>query len=358
MVFLLRKSVGLWQKGGDDFQHADWLINFSSGVVRRGFSGEIFLFLSELTGINPVLLVSLAHVGLFAAIIMSLWYIGLRLGMSDMVVALLLSPLLILLWVNDISNAYRKEMLGIIAFLPILLFPASRFWHFVSYGLFAFAVALHEANIFFGPALIYAHSLTADRNLVPISTVFIGAVTLAGAVFGLVYTDLPDTAAICQRILDAGGSERLCGGIIPWLATGFSRTGSEVLEILSYHDLPLAILNALSALAILFLIATYVLKDRAEWIALGVVFLTFTPLFLLATDWSRWLSMQVFAVSFILMIKIGRRSFEHHPLPLFVYLPVVLFCLLIGVKRSIPEPVEGFVFGAAKTVFKAVGPAF
>ncbi len=358
IIYLLRKLIAIWGRDGDDFQHADWLISFSSGIVRRGFSGEIFLTLSEATGIHPVTLVSLAHALLIVLIILALWRIGQRLGMTDLTTLLLLSPLLVLLWVNDIGNAYRKEMLGILAFLPIVLAPGARLSHVVSYGFYIFAVALHEANIFFGPALIYAHSLTADRTLVPVSTVVLGVVTLAGAAFGLIFTSLPDTTAMCQRILDAGGSESLCQGIIPWLASGFSRTGSEVLSILAYHNVPLAVLNGLACLALLFLVASRILKERIEWIAVAIVFLTFLPLFFLATDWSRWLSMQAFAISFILLIKLAKAPDTARPLPVFVFLPALAFCLVVGVKRSIPEPVEGLAFKIAELVGKATRVVF
>ena len=43
----------------------DWLINYEAGILRRGLSGEIILFLSNLTSINPMYLVIFFQILLF-----------------------------------------------------------------------------------------------------------------------------------------------------------------------------------------------------------------------------------------------------------------------------------------------------
>lgn len=122
ILLLLRRSLYLAQLGGGSFQYADWLINFSSGIVRRGFSGEFILTLSDLIGVGPVWLVSMVQAIVIAAIILALFIKGLQIGMPDYAVILLLSPFLILLWANDHNNAYRKEIVGMFALFPMLLF--------------------------------------------------------------------------------------------------------------------------------------------------------------------------------------------------------------------------------------------
>lgn len=98
-----------------------------------------------------------------------------------------------------------------------------------------------------------------------------------------------------------------------------------------------------------------VLKTCMEWFAMLVIFFAFSPLFVLATDWSRSLSMQVFALTTILLIKASQRSDLPRKLPGRLYVPVLFLFLTLGIAPSIPVPAPGFIFEFVHAVQAVAG---
>lgn len=357
IVLLLRRLVYLTQAGGGEFQHADWLVNFSSGIIRRGFSGEVFLFLSNLSQVSPLLLVSAVQAVLTVLIIVVLYIKGLSLRMPDLVVILLLSPALVLFWVNDTTSAFRKELLGLAAFLP-LLFPrtSGKAGIVAVLMLFGLAVFFHEGNLVMAPGLSVAlyWRLGKQQALKPVVLLWLIAVT--AAVFSAIYVSVPDTDAMCARLLAAGLTDRLCGGIFPWLVDGFGGTTSAVkVIVLDRVNLPIVALMTLLLLLPGLWAANRILQGRFEWalflISAGAPFL----LYPIATDWSRWLSMQVFVMTFLLLILAETRNGLRLPVHKITYALILSFALLIGINQIAPEPRGGLVSNFAHAVGAVLG---
>ncbi|RLK07383.1 hypothetical protein CLV75_2505 [Ruegeria conchae] len=356
-LLLLRRLVYLSQAGGGEFQHADWLVNYSSGIVRRGISGELFLFISELSHVNPLILVSTVQAVLTVLIIAVLFAKGLSLRMPDVVVILLVSPALVLFWVNDSTAAYRKELLGLAAFLP-LLFPRSSGSVGVAtvVTLYGLSVFFHEANLFLVPGLSAAlyFRLGKQKSIGPIAILWL--ISLAAAVFSVIYVSVPDTDAMCTRLLSAGLIDRLCGGIFPWLVDGFGGTTSavKVIVLVRVNLAVVALMIALLLLSCLW-IATRVLNGWFEWALFLVSAGTPFMLYPIATDWSRWLSMQVFVMTFLLLVLAETRKAINLPVHRATYVVVLSFSLLVGISHIAPEPIEGFVFQFVHAVGVVLG---
>ena len=345
-LLLLRRLIYLTQAGGGEFQHADWLVNFSNGIVRRGISGEFFLFLSDLSGINTLSLVSAVQAGLTILIIAVLLCKALSLKMPDMVAILMLSPALVLFWVNDSTAAYRKELLGLAAFLP-LLFPRSSGTGGVVavLALYCLAVFFHEANLVLAPGLSAALFLRMgkQRSLVPVTMVWL--ITFAGGLFSVLYVSVPETGAMCTRLLDAGLTDRLCDGIFPWLVDGFGGTTSAVrVIVLDRVNIPVVALMTLLLLLPCFWAAARVLRGGFDWALFVISAAAPFMLYPIATDWSRWLSMQVFVMTFLLLILAETRNGLSAQVHKVTFAVVLTFCLLVGIHQIAPEPIEGFVF--------------
>jgi hypothetical protein len=352
VLILLRRLVNLHNIGGGEFQHADWLINYSSGIVRRGISGEIFLGLSDIFGANALLLVSITQglltIGVIAALYAKAW----SLGMSDRVTILLLSPVLVLFWVNDTTGAYRKELLGLFAFLPLLL-PARPVWVVTSLVLFTLAVFFHEANAALAAALTFAIWLRSGEQSARLPIGILWFVALLGAGFSVIYADVPDYAAMCQRLLDAGLSEQLCHGIFPFLSEGFDNNLRAVqVIVLESDDVSLPIVAFLVILLFLpcLWIAQKILISKKEWIAFLISPCLIFGLYPIATDWSRWLSMQVFVMTFLLLILAEKRKNFAEPVEKYTYTLLIAFGLGIGVDQIAPMPLGGVIFNVFQSM--------
>ena len=138
--------------GGDTFQQGDWLINFGDGIVRRGAAGEVFLALSELTGQSVVVVLGIVQIIVLALVMLMVFLFAVRTEMSNRVMLVLLSPMLVLFWFNDKYAPFRPELLGYLAFVPLFLDPGravSNIRIILSLALFALSVAFFEANAAF-----------------------------------------------------------------------------------------------------------------------------------------------------------------------------------------------------------------
>ncbi len=357
IILLLRRLAYLTQAGGGEFQHADWLVNYSSGIIRRGISGEIFLFLSELSNISPLLLVSAVQAFLTVAIIVVLFAKGLSLRMPDLVVILLLSPALVLFWVNDTTSAFRKELLGLAAFLP-LLFPrtSGSAGIVVAVILYGLAVFFHEGNLVLvsGLSAAFYWRFGKQRAVRPILILWL--ITLIATVFSVIYVSVPDTEAMCARLLATGLTDRICSGIIPWLVDGFGgATAAVKVVVLDRVNLPMIALMTLLLLLPCLWAATRILHGRFEWslflVSAGTPFL----LYPVATDWSRWLSMQVFVMTFLLLILAETRTDLRQPVHKITYALVLSFALFVGINQIAPGPRGGFVANLAHAVGVVLG---
>ena len=350
-AILLRRLLYLTSAGGDSFQTADWLINFSSGPIRRGFSGEFVFFASSVTGIGPLELIAFLQGSFALMIIASLTALFLKTQNVSLSALLLLNPFLIAFWVNDTNLAFRKEILGIGAFAPLAL-NQKYLGKILSCGIFAMAVTFHEGNIFFAPFLIFAH-IIYDRTKKPVASgVFIALTSVFALSFAIIYIDLDSTAQMCQRLISAGLDERLCDGIFPWLAEGFDRTIIDVLIMVDQANLLLAM--SLIAVVLIFLshISFLLFDSKIERLTIFMSAAFFIPIFFLATDWSRWLSMIVFAVTYCFFIKLAdQKDFQNSFSPVY-FLSILSAFLVIGITGSIPTVTSGSVFTLASVLGK------
>lgn len=353
-LLLMRRLIYLTSIGGGEFQHADWLLNYSSGIVRRGISGEFFLALSQITSINPLFLVTIVQAVLTVTLIAVLLLKAFSFRMSDLTVILLLSPALVLFWVNDTGGAFRKELLGLAVFIPLLFERTSGpFGVAVMVLLFAVAVFFHEGNLVFAPALTFALFIRYGVNPTMITaTVVLWVISAAAVVFSLMFKMVPDSAAMCQRILDAGLTDRLCDGIFTWMVEGAVIDPVSAVVVMNPDiNLPLVLLLIVILLLPCLWIASYVLQSWAEWLCLAISFGTMFLLYPIATDWSRWLSMQVFAMTFLILMLAERRGGLDKPVPKPLYALTLIFFLSVGIDQIAPMPLNGFVFN----FFDAIG---
>lgn len=346
LLLLIWRLLNLTKVGGGSFQHADWLINYSSGVVRRGISGEIFLGMSSVTGVSPLFLVSFVQGALVLILIAAVFVKGLSSGMPDRMILLLLSPALILFWVNDTTGAYRKEMLGLVCFLPLLIPSLQKTLALaVVATLFAIAGFFHEANLVLAPALIFAFYLRFGRAFLAAPALVLSALAMAAAGFAVVYTGLSETDAMCQRLLDAGLSEQLCHGIFPWLKDGFSNTVSAV-DAIVLQQANLIVVVLLMGLLLFpgLWIGWRLLRTPAEKAAFVFGVSVIFALYPIATDWSRWLSMQVWVMTFLIMILAEARDGINEPVPRPLFALLISFNLGVGIDQIAPTPLAGLIY--------------
>ena len=116
------------------------------------------------------------------------------------------------------------------------------------------------------------------------------------------------------------------------------------------------LLLAMSLIAVVLIFLSHIsflLFDRKiERLTIFMSAAFFIPIFFLATDWSRWLSMIVFAVTYCFFIKLAdQKDFQNSFSPVY-FLSILSAFLVIGITGSIPTVTSGSVFTLASVLGK------
>ena len=332
LIVLTVLLARLMRDGGNPWQQGDWLINYGAGIVRRGLSGHLILGTSDWLRADPMLLLAVLQGTVTAAIIIGIAHASLRLGIPDRLLILLISPAFLPFWGYDFLGAMRKDMLALLAFLPLLA-PAqsatgARLRGLLSLSIFALAVGFHEANAFLAPFLAAALWIA-----MPVGTprhVYAGAaiaLAMAAFVVALRYSTVDDAFAICRELTDRGLRPGLCRGAVDWLTLDLGRAVGEGQARIDAQGLPVTTLLSYALALMPVVIAVWPAPYRASAVAatLGSILL-FSPLYVIALDWGRWIFLHISCLTLFLIV-----AASHRPLPwLYRPLPPNLFAFLIS----------------------------
>lgn len=148
----------------------DWLISYEGGFVRRGLTGEIVDFFTQVFNLSPnVIIVSISL--LFYAIVVG-WV--LKLSYKKYPACIILSPILLggLIFSGVLI---RKDILIIFMFMLSLIVMISNLSNFVKYIIINFlcviAILSHEMFFFIGlPMLIVANSIIKAGKVISLSS--------------------------------------------------------------------------------------------------------------------------------------------------------------------------------------------
>ena len=353
-LFVLYTAHGLYVLGGHEWLHGDWLINNEAAWIRRGFFGSALIWLSDTTGSELLGLLVCLQATIALTVLAMLWRAAFHSGMSDPIILLLTNPVLFLSWFNVPAEfVFRKEMIVYLAF-AVLLWSARRSAVrpvAIPAACLILAVGLlgHEANLFLIPfflvALWMARGTAVGNRIELAASVFVVATGVGILIYTFLFMLVPDTSLICAPLLERGLNTAVCDGAIDWLSDDTADARDAVVQMLnnaSQFSFPIAYFLALiPVLAILFR-APNRLTLTSLMVGSGLLFL---PLYLVAIDWGRWLSMHVYAVSFLVLIQAQtRRSvWLTQPLPRKVFLPLVLLNLVWSVDHIADTMKTGFV---------------
>lgn len=325
--------------GGAVYQTADWLINYADGFVRRGLFGEIFLAVAPTGGAGLWALFAI-QAALYAAIFAFAVWVLWRANFSWSMIALVCSPAALGFFGWDPGAAFRKESLTYVslALLVWALVAATRkttsaILAALSLLVFVLAVFSWETSALFLPVYLYLLVRRVDHERLSLVArrVLAGAflaVGGAGLGLGALFHGSVDTArAICDVVRGHGFSRAdLCTGAIDaigWTSEFTLRSVAESFPLYAGY-LPLAIL------AILPVITTSWFRRNWGW-ALFIA-LAFVPLFVIVTDYGRWLNMIVMALLFCIAASPAHDTASRA----WTWLSVVLFVTLWGLPHWLP----------------------
>ena len=328
-IIFFYNSVQIYQYVKDkySYQYEDWLINYSNGFVRRGFTGEILIQLVNFFNFN---LQFFLFVFLFSLIAI-LYYFSYKLLNKIKLnnfsyLFLIFSPFFFIFYMVNHNSGIRKEFL-IFIFFCILASKINfnnikeKLWIF-SFS-FPLLVLIHEGLMFYFP--LYALSVILflnNKNFKFLIFQLFISFFLSSLIFyfSFLYKGSEEyVLIICESLKSYVKDTCVTGGAINHLKDKLVPATLHVLKehdiksvfqwvlMMSYGYAPIFYIFYKSKFKKNQIIENFLnLNTKKVFIIfLTISFLSTFPLFIIAFDWGRWLSIFYHIISFTILFLLN-----------------------------------------------------
>lgn len=295
----------------------EWLTNFEGGWVRRGLGGQVILLISNATHIQMnwiVLVIQITSYLCFIALFLRLLS---RKSISFWYFMVCFSPGFLLFTYYDSMAVGRKEVLLYLMFiiwLGICLRQRNSFINTVLFSItYCLLTLVHEMFFFFSPYFVIAALFCGDSKLgLNKKSLLIPAFSTFGVSLSVFIFNPINGTAICEGLLLRGLPESVCSGSITFGASSPSALLQDYIlginqSVIFDVGLAFLLIQIPSYLAIRGSEATHAQKGIWALVSAGAILFS-APLFILATDWGRWISIHNTLVLCVLIIFLKNRG--------------------------------------------------
>ncbi len=299
----------------DTYEYGEWLINYQSGFIRRGLSGEIIFQLSKVFG-NNLQLTFFIILSLICLIFYRLNYILFKnIKFNFFTILVLFSPLLYFFFILINGVGIRKEILLFIFYLWYLLsisnksFNKNNLWKFIF--IFPFLLFIHEGIFFYLPYIVIPILLIKKKvefkNFIPHFFVLILISIISMIIIYLFKGSEKSAYEICQSLKTYAPIGCLERGPIYALKNDLLKDQANNSMLFFYLDANfiswLGYLTYIiySFFPLILLLKFAEIKNKLFYILIYFFIIIFSlPLFHVAEDWSRWFSIHIHLTVFLL----------------------------------------------------------
>jgi hypothetical protein len=290
--------------GGNAWKTGDWLINYSGGPIRRGLTGTILLTAADFR-LNLLWLTYFFQVSIYTTLFIVVLKLYKQTKRSLFWLLILYSPAFLLFPYHDINGGFRKEILVFAIFAFFCLIYAKKTITqtkllFVSL-IYVLAGLSHELTVSTLPFFLYLLYISAEEGLVKksVATGYGAGLTIVSAAILLLATlykgDTFTENVICQSLTNRGLDPKICSGSISFLSEDARYEMNRVSN---------SLINSKSVFTHFFLFMLTMLPlffttwwKKRTYVLFIVSTIAIFPLFLVATDWGRW----IYILSFMLL---------------------------------------------------------
>lgn len=333
--------------GGNSSNQGDWLINSTNVDVRRALSGDVFIFLADTLQIDLVGLVIATQMGMLLALLLCVRVLAREAGFSVAMLLFASSGSFILFWMGDPQGANQKELLAFLglALFAIGLLRQGAIAQIVGILLLTISFFTHEAMLLFLPVVWGMVWLQRQGGAPWQLGAALGLAASATGVIALTYAlnsvQLDTVEPVCAPLRERGLPIHMCDGAVGWLDKDLAFALRHVAEHMAFPNVPLFVVAYIVSLApIVYLSARLAPRSLVLFILVATV-APILPLYVIAVDWGRWISLHVFAVTLLFIVALRRNQLT---VTREVRMPVVIGFVVLALVLT-PNHLIGLVPG-------------
>ena len=310
----------------DTYEYGEWLINYQSGFIRRGLSGEIIFQLSKIFN-NNLQLAYFVILSIICLMFYRLNYILLKnIKFNFFTILVLFSPLLYFFFIIINGVGIRKEILLFLFYLWYLIsisskhFNKNSLWKFIF--IFPILLFIHEGIFFYLPYVLIPILLVKKKreykNFIPHFLVLIFISTISMVILFFFRGSEKSVYEICQSLINYTPIGCLERGPIFALKHNLlkDQTNNSMLffylsaSYTSWIGYLTYIIYSFIPLILLFNFAK--IKNKIFYILIYFLIIVFSfPLFHVAEDWSRWFSIHIHLTVFLLFFLQNKKIIKY-----------------------------------------------
>ena len=331
-VYVSLRYAVLYPDGGHVWATGDWLIHYGAGFVRRGLTGWITFQLSDWTGVNITLVAMTTQTIIYVIMMGLVIYLLSRLTMTGPVMMLAVSPVVLLMPFYNLKLAMCKEMIGYLglALIAAMAFTERRWMLWAGIVVLGISGFAQEINAFLAPSalvfvLIYRFTGLIGKRTAILAAALTVVPAAASVLVAMAFPGYGLSDEVCRQLLARGAAEMFCIDLAPvwWLDRSIADGMAFTWKVnVATGVWPWFILGfVLSMVPFCFFRVVGDRTGRATALVLaaaGLGLVIFAPLFVVASDWGRWISMHVFALAMLTFaaLRLGlieERTTSVHP---------------------------------------------
>jgi len=314
---------GVWQWA----QTGDWVIDYSGGFMRRGFTGELLWpIIGDRSVVNMTLVATLP---ILALVFVLVFYLFLRSPRTPAWAMLVLSPAFLLFPYMNPDGTLHKEILTFAALALFGVgFRTQRLVLFAIPGIVLYAVAVlsHETAAFILPAFLFLlardwRRRTTGRRAPVVLAVVLGALAAIGLFISIAFPGgASERDAMCTHIAQHGIT---CDGFTFMYLLEDIPTAMRIVRSLFpayWSFVPILAVALVPLFAVRFL-------PRFAWFT--VLFaVAVAPIFLTGQDYGRWIWIAISTLSIVALSISDDAELDAVNVPLY---GAAAFCLSWGI---------------------------
>ena len=293
------------------YKMGDWLINYQSGFIRRGFLGEMILIISKATDINIGILLVILQIGIYFGIFFYVYRLLILKKKFFAYSLILVSPFFLFFHIADYQAGFRKEILYFLSlvFLAYTSYKSKEQFiksFYIILLIYPLLILTHEMLALFLPYfLIMFLLIEKDISRHILNIIILLSISLIAFVVAIL-NNTHDVAQMNDMLKVIQSNYNVQPSGILWLSNNTSDTIAYTRNII-FKDYYVVYIFLLVIVSFAFIPIMKNIKDIFKTIIsrllISITLFGTIVLMIVAIDWGRFIYIHLFSLIILTLVK-------------------------------------------------------